>query len=189
MNDDFKIIETINSLAESHIQKNVNSLKKILKANDEFYNINILLGRVGSFNPCQINGSHEDYIFFEINNFIKDIITFNKKIAKFSIFYNYHSEEIENTYEIHLIVEKIYQKDFLFFNTEEFFNKKHEKRIIKIIRENYEISHTDLIQKTRFIKSTDERKKILSKLEKEKIIKSKKVKEPKSKKIKRVYFI
>lgn len=149
------------------------SRKMNFKLNDKIFCLEFVIGKKTSFNPEQLNGSHENSLLHKIEQFIK-LNTFKQNEMQFV--FNYNDNE---SYIFYLYIYRV--KDFLISseikdvlmqeNLKQKEIKKEEKKdtniekMYKLIFWNKSgISLGEIIQKTRFFKNPEERKESLQTL-------------------------
>lgn len=147
--------------------------KMFFKNNDnDLFIISFVLGGKVNFNPEQLNGSHEAIIIYKIEAFIADNIYTDNELQ---IVFNYDNE---SSYKFFIYIESIKEIVLNSQMQEELAQQKIKKieekklqlknkninKIYNIIYNNPDISTTELIQKTRFVKDPSERNYLVEKL-------------------------
>lgn len=84
----------------------------IIQFNNMLYCAKLMAGELQTFNPSILNGSHDEYINYEIQKIIVDSLAQSKQNFDFNINYNYSKEE---TYLIHFEIKKIAVKQIIDF--------------------------------------------------------------------------
>lgn len=162
-------------------------IKKILEFKPgELYSISFAIAGKSPYCTEQYNGSHENYITYQMQLFTQEVLKNQKQISSFKIDFNFNDDE---TYKILVMLEKIViENEFIYIDQKKLdeINKnrieieKEEKiiqemnwkhRLYNIICEKPNgIDLGKIIQKTRVIKNSETRKEILKTLIDEKRI-------------------
>lgn len=174
-----------NLISDFIINKNIPQIKKILKYKpNNLYFISFSMLDKTTYSSEQIDGSHENYIIYQIKSFINTHLIDEKKISSTKIIYNFDNDI---SYEIYISIERFIEKnEFIIVDEKESINNLKEERnkekeqiknitlkhkLCDIINNNPGIDLGKIIQKSRLIKNPDTRKQILKTLiDEEKII-------------------
>lgn len=168
------ISQILKKIITSFFENHSNVERKIFfQLKNELFYLSFIFGGKTVFNPEQLNGSHEEVIIYKIEHFIESK---SYQSGELQFVFNYNNDE---SYKFYLYIIKIeeliigseLQKKLEQKRIENIEQKKLEKinenieKIYKIISWNKNgISLGQIIQKTRFFKTKEERKKTLQEL-------------------------